>query len=80
MGLISRAWTNLGTPGAMSVDLTRPPVNDEPSILIQVSDDDLLWVNGVVLAAVRPFPASPKSEIFPVDVDFLTRRHRMRFA
>jgi hypothetical protein len=31
MGLISRAWTNLAPPGAMSpaIDLTRPPVSVE---------------------------------------------------
>ncbi|SHH45578.1 hypothetical protein SAMN05443248_4863 [Bradyrhizobium erythrophlei] len=31
MGLISRAWTNLAPPGAISPpdDLTRPPVTDQ---------------------------------------------------
>jgi hypothetical protein len=31
MGLISKAWTNLAPPGAMSppIDLTRPPVSVE---------------------------------------------------
>ena len=48
MGLISKAWTNLAPPGAMSppIDLTRPPVSVE--LFHDVAEDDLLGVNCVV--------------------------------
>jgi hypothetical protein len=41
MGLISRAWTNLAPPGAISppVDLTHSRVNDEPFFIRDVSED-----------------------------------------
>jgi hypothetical protein len=48
MGLISRAWTNLAPPGAMSppIDLTRPPVSVEQ--FHDVAEDDSLGVNRIV--------------------------------
>jgi hypothetical protein len=48
MGLISRAWTNLAPPGAISrpIDLTRPPVSVEQ--LYDVAEDDSLGVNRIV--------------------------------
>jgi hypothetical protein len=47
MGLISKAWTNLAPPGAMSppIELTRPPVSVE--LLYDVAEDDSLGVNCV---------------------------------
>jgi hypothetical protein len=65
MDLISRAWSNLAPPGAMSPpdDLTRPPVSDEPSPFIHdISEDDALPVNRVALAALRPLPFSPDQQ------------------
>jgi hypothetical protein len=48
MGLISRAWTNLAPPGAISrpIDLTRPPVSVEQ--FHDVAEDDSLGVNRIV--------------------------------
>jgi hypothetical protein len=59
MGLISRAWTKLAPPGAMSVDLTRQRVGMSVILVHDVSEHDLLWVNRVVLAAVRPLRVYP---------------------
>jgi hypothetical protein len=48
MGLISKAWTNLAAPGAMSppIELTRLPVSGE--LLHDVAEDHSLGVDCVV--------------------------------
>jgi hypothetical protein len=87
-GALSRGRPALtrGGPGLSAVPVLRK-WDEWPDQLVIVScslravqNVSLPLVNGVVLAAVRPLPASPKNEIFPVEVDFLTRRRRMRFA